>query len=140
MRFIVPILLALAALVHLLPVIGVLGAASLERLYGVAITDPNLLVLMRHRAVLFAIVGGVLIAAIVRPEWRALAITIGMASVVSFLLIAWSVEGTNALIARVVWVDVAALGMLVAAALLHARRGNACGVQTRRDARAVSLG
>jgi hypothetical protein len=125
MRFIVPILLALAAIIHLLPVTGVLGAASLERLYGVAITDPNLLVLMRHRAVLFAIVGGVLIASIFRVEWRPLAIAVGLVSVVSFLLIAWSVGGTNALIARVVWVDVAALGMLVTAALLHARRGHA---------------
>lgn len=125
MRFIVPILLALAAIIHLLPVTGVLGAASLERLYGVAITDPNLLVLMRHRAVLFAIVGGVLIASIFRVEWRTLAITIGLISVVSFLWIAWSIDGTNALIARVVWVDVAALGILVAAVALHARRGGA---------------
>jgi hypothetical protein len=121
MRWLSPILLALVGLVHLLPVTGAFGAPHLERLYGVAITDPNLLVLMQHRAVLFAIVGGLLLAGVFRPEWRPLAIAIGLLSVGSFLLVAWSVGGTNALIARVVWIDVAALAMLIVAALFEAR-------------------
>lgn len=120
MRWLSPILLALVGLVHLLPVTGAFGAPHLERLYGVAITDPNLLVLMQHRAVLFAIVGGLLLAAVFRPEWRPLAIAVAGVSVGSFLLVAWSVGGYNALIARVVWIDVAALALLVIAGLLEA--------------------
>ena len=120
MRWLCPLLLIVAALIHLLPVSGVLGASSLQRLYGVAIADPNLLVLMQHRAVLFAIVGGLLLAAAFKAEWRALAIVVGLVSVVSFLLIALLVDGTNALIARVVWVDVVALVALLGAGLLHA--------------------
>jgi hypothetical protein len=120
MRFIVPILLALVAIIHLLPVTGVLGAPWLQRLYGVAISDPSLLVLMQHRAVLFAIVGGLLLAAVFRPEWRTLAIVVGLVSVVSFLLVAWSVGDYNALIARVVWIDVVALLALAAAAAVEA--------------------
>ena len=67
MRFITPILLALVAVVHLLPLIGVRGSEALERLSGVAITDPSLLVLMQHRAVLFGIIGGVLVGAVFTP-------------------------------------------------------------------------
>ncbi|MGL6291135.1 MAG: hypothetical protein ACRC2H_10640 [Silanimonas sp.] len=119
MRWLSPILLALVGLVHLLPVTGAFGAPHLERLYGVAITDPNLLVLMQHRAVLFAIVGGLLLASVFKPEWRALAIGVGSVSVGSFLLVAWSVGGYNALIARVVWIDVVALAMLLVAAVLQ---------------------
>jgi hypothetical protein len=122
MRWWSPVLLALVGLVHLLPVTGAFGAPQLERLYGVSIADPNLLVLMRHRAVLFAIVGGLLLAAAARADWRPLAITVGIVSVGSFLLIAWTVGGYNALIARVVWIDVVALGLLLAAALLEAMR------------------
>lgn len=122
MRWLCPLLLIVAALIHLLPVSGVLGASSLQRLYGVAISDPNLLVLMQHRAVLFAIVGGLLVAAAFRPEWRMLAIVVGLVSVLSFLLIASVVDGTNALIARVVWVDVVALVALLGAAALSTRR------------------
>lgn len=108
-------------LVHLLPVTGVLGAASLQRLYGLPITDPNLLILMQHRAVLFALVGGVMVAAAFVPAWRSAAAVVGFISISSFLLIAWSVGGYNALITRVVWVDVAALLALSLATVLHLR-------------------
>ena len=108
-------------LVHLLPVTGVLGAASLQRLYGLPITDPNLLILMQHRAVLFALVGGVMVAAAFVPAWRSAAAVVGFISISSFLLIAWGVGGYNALITRVVWVDVAALLALSLATVLHLR-------------------
>lgn len=60
--------LALPALIHLLPVSGVLGAARLERLYGAEIQDPNVLLAMRHRAVIFGILGLGLIAAMIWPS------------------------------------------------------------------------
>jgi hypothetical protein len=111
----------IVGLVHLLPVTGVLGAASLQRLYGLPITDPNLLILMQHRAVLFALVGGVMVGAAFVPAWRSAAAVVGFISIGSFLLIAWSVGGYNALIARVVWIDVAALLALALATALHWR-------------------
>lgn len=112
----------LVGLVHLLPVTGVLGAASLQRLYGLPITDPNLLILMQHRAVLFGLVGGVMVAAAFVPAWRSVAAVVGFISISSFLLIAWSVGGYNALIARVVWIDVVALVLLLGAVVFNVRR------------------
>jgi len=111
----------IVGLVHLLPVTGVLGAASLQRLYGLPITDPNLLILMQHRAVLFALVGGVMVAAAFVPAWRSAAAVVGFICIGSFLLIAWSVGGYNAWIARVVWIDVSALLALALATSLHWR-------------------
>jgi len=121
MRWLSPILLAVVGLIHLLPVTGALGAPQLQRLYGVSVGDPNLLVLMQHRAVLFAIVGGLLLAAAFKPAWRTLAIAVGVLSVGSFLLIAWSVGGYGAPIRKIVWIDAVALGMLVVAALPEIR-------------------
>jgi hypothetical protein len=120
MRWLLPALLVIVGLIHLIPVSGAFGAAPLQRLYGVPVSDPNLLVLLQHRAVLFAIVGGLLIAAAIHAPWRWLAIAVGLLSIGSFLLVAWRVGGYNALIARVVWVDVAALGMLALATALQA--------------------
>ena len=52
-------LLLVVAFIHLLPLVGALGSGQLASLYGVEITDQNLEILMRHRAILFAIPGGV---------------------------------------------------------------------------------
>ena len=41
----------------LLPLAGVLGAGRLSALYGIAFEEPNLVLLMRHRAVLFGLLG-----------------------------------------------------------------------------------
>src|SRR4030095_17183156 len=97
----------LVGLGNLLPVAGVRAAARLEALYGVAIGDPNLLVLMRHRAVLFAIVGVLLVAAAFRPAWRAASLAAGWASMVSFVTLAWLGGGGHAQPRRVAGRDLA---------------------------------
>lgn len=45
------IVLAATALVHVLPVAGVLGAARLQSLYGISAADPGVGLLLQHRAV-----------------------------------------------------------------------------------------
>ena len=72
MRLLSTIMLALVAVIHLLPVAGVLGVDRLESLYGVALGDPNLQVLMRHRAVLFGLLGGFLLLAAFRQTLQPL--------------------------------------------------------------------
>jgi hypothetical protein len=108
--------LALAGIIHLLPLPGVLGAGQLTRLYGVSADDPNLEILLRHRAVVFGLLGALLIAAAFRPELRAVALIFGLASTVSFLLIAWGVGGYNAQVAHVVAADLVAVVLLLVAA------------------------
>jgi hypothetical protein len=48
------------AIIHLLPVSGVFGAKRLAALYGISFNDPNQAILMRHRAVLFGLLGAFL--------------------------------------------------------------------------------
>lgn len=117
MELLIRIGLVGVGVIHLLPIMGVTGAAALQRLYGLPISDPNLLILLQHRAVLFAIVGLLQFAAVLRVEWRPLALMVGAVSVVSFLAIALLVGGYNAAIARVVWADVLALVLLAVAAV-----------------------
>lgn len=117
MELLIRIGLVGVGVIHLLPIMGVTGAAALARLYGLTISDPNLLILLQHRAVLFAIVGLLQFAAVFRAEWRPLALAVGAVSVVSFLAVALLVGDYNAEIARVVWADVLALLLLAVAAV-----------------------
>ncbi|NHZ94065.1 phosphopantetheine adenylyltransferase, partial [Massilia sp. CCM 8733] len=94
-----------AALIHLIPVTGVLGESSLAQLYGVRLHDRNLLILMQHRAVMFGLVGLLLIAAALIPAYRPLAYFTGLVSVTSFLILAWSAGDYNYSIGRVVGAD-----------------------------------
>jgi len=122
MKRVSAVLFALAGVVHLLPVAGVASAATLERLYGVALADPSLVILMRHRAVLFGIVGALLFGAALRPALRPIAAAAGLVSMLSFVAIAWLEGGASAELARVVRVDLVASALLVTG-VFAGRRG-----------------
>lgn len=119
MKIIVSLILFILAVIHLLPVMGVLGSDSLTRLYGVSVSDSNTEILLRHRAVLFAIIGLFLLLSVFKREYQPIAICIGLISVASFLFLAWSIEGLNSEISRVVKVDWVALVLLLVAGVIN---------------------
>lgn len=120
-RHLVTALFILAGLIKFTPVIGVLGADRLGALYQLPIEGADLLLLMRHRAVLFGVIGGLLLVAAFRPALRTVAATIGLISVVSFLLLALPLHEHDAALQRVFWADVVA-GVALLLALLLSRR------------------
>lgn len=109
MRHLVSAMLVAVAVIHLLPLSGVLGGERLNVLYGLSFDELNLSILMRHRAVLFGILGLFFLVAAFQPALQVPAFIAGLVSVVSFLWLAWSVGGYNAQVARVVMADVVAL-------------------------------
>jgi hypothetical protein len=119
MRYVVPAMLLVVGIIHLLPLSGVLGGERLAALYGMSMAEPNLAILMRHRAVLFGLLGAFMVFAAFRPDLQGLAILAGLVSVVSFLWLAWTVGGYNAQLARVFRADVVALLCLLVAAAVH---------------------
>lgn len=122
-RHVVPAMLIVVGVIHLLPLPGVLGGERLTALYGVAIEEPNLSLLLRHRAVLFGLLGSFMVWAALRPALHTVAWVAGVLSVVSFLVLAWMTGGVNLQVGRVVVADVVALGCLtVAGAALWVRR------------------
>jgi hypothetical protein len=108
-------MLVVIAIIHLLPLAGVLGGERLAALYGLSFDEPNLAILMRHRAVLFGILGVFFLGAAVRPALQPLAFVVAFVSIVSFLWLAWSTGGYNARVGRVVTADIVALVCLAIA-------------------------
>ncbi len=113
MQHLVSACLLLVALIHLLPVVGVLGGPRLERLYGVDVREPNLALLLRHRAVLFGLLGVGLCAAALQPALHGLGLGAGLVSVLSFLVLAGRPGSLNPPLRRVFSVDLAALALLL---------------------------
>lgn len=114
MRYFISASLLLTAVIHLLPLVGVVGATPLSELYGIAVSEPNIEILMRHRAVLFGLLGAFLTFAAFNPSLQRAGFIAGIVSVVSFLLLAISVGQYNWQLSRVVVADVVALLALVA--------------------------
>lgn len=117
---VVTLLLLAIAVVHLLPVAGVAGVERLQGLYGVEIADRNLEILMRHRAVLFGILGAFIGYAAFRPALQPAAMLLAFVNIVSFLYLACSAGGFNAQVRMVVTVDAVAAVLVVAAAATYA--------------------
>jgi hypothetical protein len=119
-HYLVSAMLVIVAIIHLLPVVGVLGVDRLETLYGVAVDEPNLAILMRHRAVLFGLVGGLIMVAAFSPKYQPFAFVAGFVSVLSFFALVWSVRDRNEQIQRVLVVDIIAVVCLVIGSLAYA--------------------
>ena len=128
MRYILSAMLTVVGIIHLLPLSGVLGVARLQALYDVTITDPNLEIVMRHRAVLFGILGAFLIYAAFRPGLQLAALIAGAVSVISFLVIAGMIGGYNTEITRVVTADIVAVVCLLIGALAYWKDRSTLGV------------
>lgn len=124
MQFVVSAMLVIVGLIHLLPLSGVLSGERLTALYGLPFDEPNLAILMRHRAVLFGLLGLFLLYAAFKPSVQVLALVAGFVSVISFLWLAKVTGSYNANIARVFTADIIALVCLIvgAAAYAFARR------------------
>lgn len=121
MRHLIPAALLLVALIHALPLLGVLGPERLSRLYAIPVAEPNLEILLRHRAVLFGLLAAFLAWAAFKPELHRLALAGGLVSVGSFMALTLMVGGANAALQTVFKVDIAALVLLLAAGAVHLR-------------------
>lgn len=113
MSIIPQLALLLAAAIHILPVSGAFSNAALVKLYRVRFTEPNLIVLLRHRAAMFGVIAVFMLVACFEPSLQHAAFGVGFASAASFIVIARQVGGYSKAIARVVTADATALAALV---------------------------
>ena len=120
MRHLVSAMRVIVAIIHLLPLSGVIGSERLASLYGISFDEPNIAILMRHRAVLFGLLGLFMLFAAFAPRFQVAALVIGLVSVVSSLWLAFSVGGYNAAIGRIVTADIVALACLIVGAGAYA--------------------
>ncbi len=117
-------LMLVVAVIHLLPISGFFGVEQLASLYEIKITDGNLEILMRHRAILFGILGGFLAYAAFTPAIQPIAFLAAFISVASFFFLSFSVGEINDAIRKVVIADIVASVSLLGAIVLYVVKSN----------------
>ena len=115
----ITILLIIVAVIHIMPISGFAGIARLESLYGIPISGNNMEILMRHRAILFGILGVFFAYAAFTPSVQPLAFLAAFATLVSFFYLAISVGEYNAAIRKIVIGDIVAAISLFGAVILY---------------------
>lgn len=114
------ILLLLVGIINTLPVLIAFLPEKIATSYGVTIPDANYELLLRHRAVLFGIVGGWMIYAAFANKYLTSATIIGLISMLSFILLYFLIgQPINAALTKVMKIDVIATVVLIIGFLLY---------------------
>lgn len=112
------LLLFIVGVINFLPVIGVLSLDRINQLYGLSLADNNLATLLRHRALLFGLIGGFIIYSVFNPEYQVAAIILAAISMLGYLCILWLSGDTNSELIKVAQIDIIGLVLLLVAVVL----------------------
>ena len=104
--------------INFLPGLGVGSAAMLSQAYAVELDRNDLVILMRHRALLFGIVGGFIIYSVFVPGYQMPAMVMAAVAMPGYVFLMWQVGDYNASLHKIMVVDLVGILCLAGAALL----------------------
>ena len=119
MKIFVTAALLLAGAINLYPLIGVISADQLVKLYGVPFEGNDVVILMRHRAVLFGLLGAFIIYSAFQKSMQVVACIAGLVSMLTFIAIAYAVGDFGAPFNKIIIADI--VGSVALAAVLVIR-------------------
>lgn len=118
MEKVITFCLVVVGLINVAPVLGVISAQKLESAYAITLASNDLVILMRHRALLFGILGAFIIYSAFNPFYQSAAMLMGGVSMIGFALLVLAVGGYNEAVGKVLLIDIIGLLFLLAALLL----------------------
>ena len=108
------ICLFIAGLINFIPSILAILPNKISESYGIEIPDANYELLLRHRAVLFGLIGGLIIYSAISKKYYSLSVTIGLISMMSFLILFKLGNGAiNTELEKVMRIDIAGIVILL---------------------------
>jgi heme A synthase len=113
MELIFRITLFIAGLINLLPALLAFLPEKIAKSYGIDIPNSNYELLLRHRAVLFGIIGGLMIYSAIAKKHYEISTTAGLISMTSFIILYFLIDkGINSELKKVMIIDVVATAIL----------------------------
>lgn len=120
MELIFRICLLITGVINLLPSVLAFIPSKISNSYGIELPDVNYELLLRHRAVLFGLVGGIMIYAAITSKYYVLATTIGLISMVSFVVLYQLTNGSiSTELNKVMRIDLVGIGILLIGFVLY---------------------
>ena len=114
MELVFRICLFIAGIINIVPSILAFLPDKIQTSYGVEIPNANYELLLRHRAVLFGIIGGIMIYSAISKKYYSLAVVIGLISMFSFFVLKKLVNGEiNPELQKVMNIDIAGIIILL---------------------------
>jgi hypothetical protein len=117
--WIVTVSLLLVGLLNLTPAIVFFAPERSISLYAIDLSEPNLSIVMRHRAVLLGLLGAALIYGAFRKEFLVPVIVAALLGKAAFLFLVYSSAAANVELGRVALFDIGAVVVLLTALALH---------------------
>ena len=113
------ITLFLAGMINLLPAFLAFIPDRISKSYGIELPNENYELLLRHRAILFGIVGGLMIYSAIAKKYYTIATTVGLISMVSFIILFFLIgKDINSELKKIMIVDIVATVILCLGLLL----------------------
>lgn len=107
MELIFRITLFIAGAINLLPSVLAFLPDKISKSYGIEIPNENFELLLRHRAILFGIIGGLMIYSAVAKKHYEVSTVIGLISMVSFIVLFFLIgKDINSELKKVMTVDI----------------------------------
>lgn len=113
--------LIIVGLINFLPILGIGSALQIEQAYAVIIESNDVEILLRHRALLFGIIGGFVVISAFKEHYQKPAMVMAAISMAGFIATVLTVGGYNDSINKILMIDVIGLLFLIAAAILKRR-------------------
>ena len=107
------ICLFIVGLINFTPSLLVFFPHKIASSYGIDIPNSNHELLLRHRAVLFGIIGGIMLFSAITKKYYDLSFVIGLVSMLSFIILFLLVNNINPSLTKVMKIDIIGLVFLL---------------------------
>ena len=103
--------LFISGVINILPALLAFLPGKISNSYGIDLVNENYELLIRHRAVLFGIIGGIMIFSAIFKKYYDLSVVIGLVSMTSFVILYFMIGNINIELNKVFKID--CIGILV---------------------------
>ena len=118
MKKLISISLVIVGVINFLPIVGLLGTSSLESAYNITLTANDITILMQHRALLFGLLGGLIIYSAFVQKYQTVSIIMAGISMFGFAILVNAIGTENTAINKVLIFDYVGIFFLCVAVVL----------------------